>query len=116
MPDDPAATWLVVVGLASLSAATSYLRPFPLPPVCPKAVESRRRLPATGRCHCHGPWCHGGYGYPPPGYGVPPTGSRLRAPPATPGAPGPDEEDHEEYLAELEAEIATVRRDLGARR
>jgi hypothetical protein len=41
---------------------------------------------------------------------------RLRAPPAAPGGWVPDEEDLEAYFAELDAEIAAVRRDLEARR
>jgi hypothetical protein len=40
----------------------------------------------------------------------------LRTPPASSGRRVPDDEDLEDYLGELEAEIAAVRRDLEARR
>jgi hypothetical protein len=65
-----------------------------------------------GCCHWHGPWCHGGYGYPPPDYGPRAHGPRRRRR----GRWVLDEEDLEEYLADLESEIAAVRRDLEARR
>jgi hypothetical protein len=65
-----------------------------------------------GCCHWHGPSCHWGYGYPPPDYGPPAYGPRRRRR----GRRVPDDEDLEDYLAELEAEIAAVRRDLEARR
>jgi hypothetical protein len=65
-----------------------------------------------GCCHWHGPWCHRGYGYPPPDYGPPAYGPRRRRRRRW----VPDDEDLEDYLAELEAEIAAVRRDLSARR
>jgi hypothetical protein len=61
-----------------------------------------------GCCHGHGPWCHWGYGYPPPDYEGPPEYGRRRRR----GRWVPDEEDLEEYLGELEAEIAAVRREM----
>jgi hypothetical protein len=64
-----------------------------------------------GCCHWHGPWRHG-YGYPPPDDEPPRYGPRRRRR----GRWVPDEEDLEDYLAELEGEIAAVRRDLEARR
>lgn len=67
-----------------------------------------------GCCHWHGPCCAWGYGYPPPDYGPPPAaGPRWRR---RRGRWVPDDEDLEAHLADLEAEIASVRRDLEARR
>ncbi|HEX6423985.1 MAG TPA: hypothetical protein VFZ79_10935 [Acidimicrobiales bacterium] len=65
-----------------------------------------------GCCHWHGPWCHGGCGYPLPDYGPPAYAPRRRRR----GRWIPDEEDLEAYLADLEDEIAAVRRHLDARR
>lgn len=66
-----------------------------------------------GCCHWHGPWCHGGHGYPPPDYYGPPAyGPRRRRR----GRWASDDEDLEAYLADLEDEIAAVRRDLEGRR
>jgi hypothetical protein len=67
-------------------------------------------------CWCgHGPWHHYGYAYPPP-YGPP----AAYPPPADYYYGGParrrrrrDPEELEEYLEDLEAEIARVRQELG---
>jgi len=60
--------------------------------------------------HGHGPWCHWGHAYAPPDY-EPPTYRRRGR-----GRWVPDEEDLEGRLAELEAELVAVRRDLEAAR
>lgn len=65
-----------------------------------------------GHGHGHGTWCHGGYGYPPPDYEERAYGPRR----GRRGRWVPDEDDLASYLADLEAEIAAVRRDLEASR
>lgn len=64
---------------------------------------------SMGCCYGHGPWCHWGYGYPPPDYESLPQYRRRRR------GRWVEEEDLEEYLGELEAEIAAIRREMRAR-
>ncbi|WP_142391312.1 hypothetical protein [Mycobacterium sp. ENV421] len=67
-------------------------------------------------CWCgHGPWHHQGYAYPPPaGYAPPPP---VYYPPAEPYGHRrrrrANAEELADHLHELEAEITSIRRELG---
>ena len=62
-------------------------------------------------CWCgHGPWHYHGYPYPPQAYGPPPS---MYYPPGQPyRRRRPDAEELADYLGELEAEVARIRREL----